>query len=170
MQIVYTIGYEGTDIDRFAATLKIVGINSLVDVRAVPLSRKRGFSKGALAQRCASEGIAYEHVPDLGDPKDGRDAARAGNYVDFRRIYGVHLQTSASITALESLAASATISTTCLMCFERDPLTCHRSLVGEKLKGRGLAIFHLSGDNPSRYERHAGKLSSHHPGEGAAPA
>src|SRR5690606_32675421 len=45
MSIVYTIGYEATDIDRLVATLKAVGVRRLADVRAVALSRKKGFSK-----------------------------------------------------------------------------------------------------------------------------
>ena len=62
MSVVYTIGYEGTDIDRFVATLKAVGIKVLADVRAVAVSRKKGFSKTALKARLEDEGIAYTHL------------------------------------------------------------------------------------------------------------
>jgi uncharacterized protein (DUF488 family) len=51
MTTLYTIGYEGTDIDRFVATLKAVGVQLLADVRALPLSRKRGFSKNGAASK-----------------------------------------------------------------------------------------------------------------------
>ena len=78
MPLIYTIGYEGTDIERFVATLKIVGIKHLADVRAVAVSRKKGFSKSALSARLDAEGIQYFHFIELGDPKPGRDAARAG--------------------------------------------------------------------------------------------
>src|SRR5690606_21613376 len=80
MSIVYTIGYEGTDIDRFVATLKAVGVRRLADVRAVALSRKKGFSKKSLAARLEAEDIEYLHFQALGDPKPGREAARAGQY------------------------------------------------------------------------------------------
>jgi uncharacterized protein (DUF488 family) len=51
MSVVYTIGYEGTDIDRFVATLRTVGVTLLADVRAVAVSRKKGFSKNGLRER-----------------------------------------------------------------------------------------------------------------------
>ncbi len=78
MSVVYTIGYEGTDIDRFVATLKAVGVRRLADVRALALSRKKGFSKRSLAARLKAEGIDHIHLVGLGDPKTGREAARAG--------------------------------------------------------------------------------------------
>lgn len=63
---IYTIGYEGADIERFVRTLKIVGVEQLVDVRAVPLSRKKGFSKNCLRDRVEAEGIRYVHLSDGG--------------------------------------------------------------------------------------------------------
>ena len=77
MTTVYTLGYEGTDIDKVVATLQAVGVKVLADVRAVALSRKKGFSKNALRTRLEAEGIAYVHLVELGDPKPGREAARA---------------------------------------------------------------------------------------------
>src|SRR4051794_15641258 len=103
MRTIYTIGYEGTDIDRFAATLLAVGIEVLVDVRAIPLSRKPGFSKKRLANRMELEGIAYLHLVDLGDPKPGRTAAREGRYDDFVRIYQAHLKQPEPTLSLERL-------------------------------------------------------------------
>ena len=91
MPLIYTIGYEGTDIERFVATLKIVGIGTLADVRAVAVSRKKGFSKSALSARLDAEGIQYFHFIELGDPKPGRDAARADSD-KFRVIYELHLR------------------------------------------------------------------------------
>ena len=55
MSVVYTIGYESTDIDRFVTTLKTAGIERVADVRTVALSRKKGFSKKALAARPEAE-------------------------------------------------------------------------------------------------------------------
>jgi hypothetical protein len=55
MTQIYTIGYEGTDIERFVQTLKIVGVEQLVDVRAVALSRKKGFSKNGLRNRLEAD-------------------------------------------------------------------------------------------------------------------
>ena len=59
MSVVFTVGYEGTDIDRFVRTLKAAGVERLADVRAVAASRKAGFSKTKLSARLADEGIEY---------------------------------------------------------------------------------------------------------------
>lgn len=170
MTTVYTIGYEGTDIDRLVATLKAIGVTVLADVRAVALSRKKGFSKTALKNRLAKDGIAYLHFVDLGDPKPGREAARAGQYDEFRRIYSKHLRTTRAQNALSDLAVVAKDHVTCLLCFERDPTVCHRSIVGDRLKTTGVDVFDLYGDLPSRYADHAAKLASRHSREGAAAA
>lgn len=170
MRTVYTIGYEGAEIERFAGTLIEAGVELLADVRAVALSRKKGFSKSALAIRCAQGGLDYRHLVELGDPKEGREAARAGRYADFRIIYAAHLASVPAALAVESLAALAAEQVTCMMCFERDPLTCHRSLVGERLRDRGFSIFHLAADMPAQALRHAANLSRRHPGQGATAA
>ena len=156
--MLYTIGYEGTDIDRFVATLKAVGVTVLADVRAVALSRKKGFSKTALRERVNADGIAYVHFVGLGDPKVGRVAARAGKQDEFRRLYSKHLNTAEARVALQALNKTAQEETVCLLCFERDPATCHRKMIADRLKARGLAVFDLFGDEPSQHVRHANKL------------
>ncbi|WP_400766768.1 DUF488 family protein [Methylosinus sporium] len=158
MNVVYTIGYEGTDIDRFIATLKTVGVTVLADVRAVPVSRKKGFSKNGLRQRLDAEGIAYVHLVELGDPKPGRDAARAGRHEEFRRVYAQHLKSADALGALKVLDEAARNDSVCLLCFERDPTVCHRKMIADRLNTRGFQIFDLYGDEPNRYVRHAEKL------------
>ena len=170
MTVVYTIGYEGTDIERFVQTLKIVGVTTLADVRAVPLSRKPGFSKSALRMRLTQEGISYLHFVELGDPKAGREAARLGRYEVFRKIYRQHLQSVEAAAALRSLAELVEETRTCLLCFERDPSVCHRSLIANRLKMDGVRVFHLRGDDPSRYVRYAPKLPGHDPRQGTSAA
>lgn len=152
MSTVFTIGYEGTDIDRFVATLHAVRIAVLVDVRAIAISRKKGFSKTALKLRLNSEGIAYRHLSELGDPKQGRDAARAGRIDEFRRIYADHLGNADAQASLRELAGLAITQSVCLLCFERDPQHCHRSIVASHLSQMGLQHFDLYGDLPRRYE------------------
>ncbi len=168
MPVVYNIGYEATDIRRFVDTLRSVGIECLVDVRAVPHSRKKGFSKKSLAAALEVAGIRYRHLVDLGDPKEGRDAARAGDYVAFRRIYSEHLEAEAGQLALQELSLLARQQVCCMLCFERDPKTCHRSIVAERLVARGLESFELYGDDPGRYERHRSKLPRGGAGQSAA--
>jgi uncharacterized protein (DUF488 family) len=168
MSVVYTIGYEGTDIDRFVATLSTVGVTILADVRAVAISRKKGFSKNSLRERLEAEGITYVHLVELGDPKPGRDAARGGKYGELRRIYSAHLKTAGAIGALTVLDEMARQDAVCLLCFERDPATCHRRLIADRLKVRGLGVFDLYGDEPSRYVRRTKKVPRRHHHQGDA--
>jgi uncharacterized protein (DUF488 family) len=158
MSVIYTIGYEGTDIERFVATLKAVGVTMLADVRAVAISRKKGFSKNGLRERLKAEGITYVHLIELGDPKAGRDAARMGKYEEFRQVYCAHLKTANTVGALKVLEGTARQESVCLLCFERDPATCHRRMIADRLKARGLEVFDLFGDEPGRYVRHAKRL------------
>lgn len=154
MRIFYTIGYEDTDISRFTQTLISVGVDCLVDVRAVAISRKKGFSKTKLAAHLFEHGIEYLHFKELGDPKEGRDAARAGKYDDFKKIFRAHLKTESARAAMSSLTIQVETKNVCLMCFERDPLTCHRTLIADQLtKSVGLSKFDLYGDLPERYAR-----------------
>ncbi|MDP3255252.1 MAG: DUF488 domain-containing protein [Bosea sp. (in: a-proteobacteria)] len=170
MAVVYTIGYEGTDIDRFVQTLQHVGVEVLADVRAVTVSRKKGFSKNGLRERLNAAGIAYLHFPELGDPKPGREAAREGRIADFQRIYGEHLGRAEAQSDLISLGEVVDGRSTCLMCFERDPKVCHRTIVAKALAERGAAIFDLFGDEPGRYVRHASKLPNGNPRQGPSAA
>lgn len=167
---IYTIGYEGTDIERFIATLKAVGVRAVADVRAIALSRKKGFSKSALRARLEEEGIAYNHFIELGDPKPGRDAARAGQHETFRRIYSRHLALPASEVVLRALSGLVREQATCLLCFERDPEGCHRSLIATRITMHGVTTVHLYADDPARYARNVEKLQNHHSRQGASTA
>lgn len=170
MNMVFTIGYEGTDIERFIETLKIVGVKVLADVRAVALSRKKGFSKTALRNRLAEEGIEYLHFVGLGDPKAGREAARAGKYDQFRKIYNSHLATTEAKVAFIELAGTVKENVTCLLCFERDPKVCHRSIVSKKLASDEIEILDLYCDSPTRYVDFKTKLARYNSRESAAAA
>jgi uncharacterized protein (DUF488 family) len=142
---VFTIGYEGADVDRFLTTLKDAGVATLADVRAVALSRKRGFSKSALRDALSNQGIGYEHFIKLGTPKEGRQAARAGDGDLMRRIYCDEVlateEAQAAFRDLEALAASQPI---CLLCFERDPANCHRRILAQRLEHLGFKTVDLA--------------------------
>jgi uncharacterized protein (DUF488 family) len=142
---IFTIGYEGADADRFLATLKQEGVATLADVRAVALSRKRGFSKSALRDALAGQGIGYEHFISLGTPKEGRQAARAGDAELMRRIYCDEvLATEPAQEALRDLEALAQAQPVCLLCFERDPAHCHRRILAQRLGERGFETVDLT--------------------------
>ena len=141
---VFTIGYEGADADRFLATLKEAGVGTLADVRAVALSRKRGFSKSALRDALAGQGIGYQHFIALGTPKEGRQAARAGDAELMRRIYCDEvLATETAQEALRDLEALAQAQPVCLLCFECDPAHCHRRILAQRLGERGFECVDL---------------------------
>src|SRR4051794_37749713 len=89
---IFTIGYEGTTVPDFIATLKCAGVERVIDVRALPLSRRPGFSKSPLKAALEQAGIEYLHLKALGTPPDGRAAARAGRHSDLKRIYAGQLE------------------------------------------------------------------------------
>lgn len=146
-KLLYTVGYEGADLSDFIATLKTHNIKQIIDVRDLPLSRKRGFSKNALASALAEVGVRYLHLKSLGDPKDGREAARSGDTARFRRIYGRHLDSIEAKDGLKAAAVAAKKVTSSLLCYERDHIDCHRSMIADRLKDN-FKIQHISVASP----------------------
>ena len=88
---IFTIGYEGTTMDAFLASLREAGVEQVIDVRALPLSRRPGFSKNTLAATLSDNGIGYVHLKALGTPKPGRDAAKKGDWRTMERVYAGQL-------------------------------------------------------------------------------
>ena len=141
---IYTIGYEGADVDRFLTTLKDAGVAAVADVRAVALSRKKGFSKNQLRDNLAEAEIGYRHFIDLGTPKAGREAARADDTPRMHKIFCEQLATEGAQIAFEQLAEMAAKQPICLLCFERDPVRCHRRIIAERLGKRGFTAIDLT--------------------------
>lgn len=166
MSIVYTIGYEATDITRFVKTLKAVGIKRLADVRAVAVSRKAGFSKKKLAVRLEENGIEYSHFVALGDPKSGREAARAGNIKLFHAIYNKHFKSSEAQEDLQKLLDFVRTEPTCLLCFEQKARDCHRQIIADRIvEETGYRQFNLNSEDPERYVRDAKDMPCYYPCE-----
>lgn len=130
---LYTIGYEGAEISQFLSTLRECGVERVIDIRDVPVSRKPGFSKGSLSAALEEEGIAYLHLKSLGDPKAGREAMRRGDYMAFLEIYGAHLASEESQSALRQAVHVAQTDISVLLCFERSPKECHRTIVANEM-------------------------------------
>lgn len=141
---LFTIGYEGSELEDFLATLLACNISLVLDVRDLPLSRKRGFSKNALSAALEAKSVDYIHLKDLGDPKPGREAARTGNLALFKKIYSQHLQTEGAKKALDTARKLAQSQTSCLLCFERSNDGCHRSIIADRLaKSGSFSIRHI---------------------------
>ena len=141
---LFTIGYQGSRLADFVATLRDAGVTTLVDVREAPWSRRPEFAKRALGEAMAAAGIGYRHMKALGTPKVGRDAARAGDTAGFHAIFDAQLATEAAQIQLGEVAALVAAERPCLMCYERDPNQCHRSIVAARLtETTGLAVRHL---------------------------
>ncbi len=129
-----TIGYERASLGDFLATLEHAGVEVLVDIRDRAQSRRTGFSKSALSAALTSVGIQYIHMKELGDPKEGRDAARSGDMKRFRAVFSDVLETESAKAALGQLTNLANNSKICLMCFERNQNDCHRKIVAERIE------------------------------------
>jgi uncharacterized protein (DUF488 family) len=126
---VFTIGYESTTVPEFIAALQSAGVKRVIDVRAVPNSRRPGFSKTPLRNALAEEGIDYVHLRALGTPADGRAAARAGRHEDLERIYAGQLEMPEAIAEGAQMIDLAKEKPSALLCYEREPSGCHRTLL-----------------------------------------
>lgn len=128
-----TIGYESDTQDAVIGRLKAAGVEVLIDVRAVAASRRAGFSKTLLANSLAEAGIEYVHLRQLGTPKPGREAARAGRVDEMTEIFEAHLAEPAAQVELARATEIAAGRKTALLCYEADPNGCHRKIVAEHI-------------------------------------
>ena len=145
MPDLMTIGYEGLTLADFLAILRRVNVETLVDVRELPLSRKPGFSKSALSAAVTAREIQYVHVPALGCPPDIRhDYRNDGDWQRYTQRFCAYLDTQQDV--IQSLALRTRNERCCLLCFEADPAFCHRSYVAERVRGvvgDSRAVVHL---------------------------
>jgi uncharacterized protein (DUF488 family) len=134
---IRTIGHSNHPIERFVALLRAAGIERVIDVRSTPWSRRfPQFGREALAGALAAAGIDYRHE---GAALGGKPANGAG--------YEALAARPAFAAALDRLADESHDRALCLMCAEKDPLDCHRTvLVARRLAERGLAVEHLLAD------------------------
>ena len=146
MQEIYTIGYEGMSQEALFQTLVHHDVQTLLDVRQLPQSRKPGPSKTALGLAAADYGIRYEHLRALGTPRDLRYQRKIdGDEAAFRRGYLTYLATQDE--AIEALVEQVQRERRCLLCYEADVEKCHRLLVANRaveMKGGALTAVPLS--------------------------
>jgi uncharacterized protein (DUF488 family) len=154
---IWTIGHSTRTIDELISLLKENGINLLADVRAWPGSKRYPqFNKDALAESLNTHGIRYEHFPDLGGKRKSRSDSRntAWRNASFRG-YADYMETDQFQKGVERFLAfgksdgweAVTPSRTAIMCAEAVWWRCHRSLIADHLKARGVEVLHILGAN-----------------------
>ena len=142
---LFTIGYEQAKPAAVLGELEQAKIDTLVDVRAVAASRRPGFSKRQLSASLDEAGIAYLHFQKLGTPAEGRQAARAGDRDTLMKVYEAHIRKPEPQAELADLAALVKSGKRiALLCYCRDPKTCHRwRIVGHLEKRLPLKVEDL---------------------------
>jgi uncharacterized protein (DUF488 family) len=139
---IFTIGYEATTVPEFVAALRSAGVERVIDVRALPLSRRPGFSKTPLKGALEEAGIEYVHLKALGTPADGRAAARAGRHAELERIYAGQLELPEAMVQSAQMLELAREKPSALLCMEREPAHCHRTLLLNAVAPRA-EVVHL---------------------------
>jgi len=142
---LFTIGYEGMTIKDFIQCLLRWKVNIVVDVRLNPISRKPFFSKTALIRELASNGVDYMHFKELGTPQSLRTTLMStGDYPKFMLEYRKYA--AIKVGVLNNLLSLVKSKRTALMCLEKDPEKCHRSVIAMMIKeidGNGMRIQSL---------------------------
>ena len=146
MPELYTIGYEGVSQDALLQTLLFHDVQTLLDIRQLPQSRKPGLSKTALGLAAADRGIQYAHLRALGTPRDIRYRRKVDHdEAAFREGFLEYLATQDEPMA--ALAARAGQERCCLLCYEANVQECHRLLVAERaqeMSAGALVLVHLT--------------------------
>lgn len=143
---ICTIGYEGFDQKQFLLWLSNHNINIVADVRNLPLSRKKGFSKTALSMLLEENNIEYVNYRKLGAPKELRSfLSETKDYPGFfKRYQKVMANNMGDIDRILNTVNEG--RKVALLCYEKNPEVCHRSAVANEIKkrdGNGLKIKHL---------------------------
>jgi uncharacterized protein (DUF488 family) len=147
---IWTIGHSTRMIDEFISLLEENEIKLLADVRAFPGSKRYPqFNKDALAESLNTHGIRYEHFPELGGKRKSKPDSRntAWRNASFRG-YADYMETEQFQKGIERLLdVAVNAGPTAIMCAEAVWWRCHRSLVADYLKARGVEVLHVLGAN-----------------------
>lgn len=143
-QEILTFGYEGLSVDAFIARLRSADVETVVDVRANPISRKPGLSKNALARNLTKAGMRYVHVVEMGCPKPVRDRYKSdGDWTAYTSAFLAYIADQKVPVAY--IASIAKQSRSCLICFEADYNFCHRTFVARAAAPiAGARVVHLT--------------------------
>jgi uncharacterized protein (DUF488 family) len=141
---IWTIGHSTRQIEEFIAVLRQQNIQLIADVRLLPGSRRHPqFNREALLKALMAAGINYEHFPELGGRRKARADSRntAWRNESFRG-YADHMETAEFAQGIERLARLAIVPTA-LMCAEAVWWRCHRGLIADYFKARGVEVLHI---------------------------
>jgi uncharacterized protein (DUF488 family) len=144
-QTIWTIGHSTRPLAEFLDLLRAHRIGLLVDVRAIPYSRRYPhFHTETLGQASDAAGIAYRHLPGLGGRRRAQPASphRGWKNLSFRG-YADYMDSPEFSLALAELIRLAEHARTAIMCAEAVPWRCHRSLISDGLLVRGWAVLHI---------------------------
>ena len=147
---IWTIGHSTREIDSFVSLLRENGIKLLADVRSLPGSKRYPqFNKESLLESLNAHGIRYEHFPELGGRRRSKLDSRntAWRNASFRG-YADYMETAEFHKGIERLLILAReTGPTAIMCAEAVWWRCHRSLVSDYLKARGIEVMHILNTN-----------------------
>jgi uncharacterized protein (DUF488 family) len=142
---IWTIGHSTRSADEFDQILVAHQISALVDVRSFPGSRRYPhFNKPELSQTLQHIGIQYAHSPQLGGRRRPTLHSRntAWKNASFR-AYADHMETEEFEKGIEDLLELSRTKRTAIMCAEALWWRCHRSLIADYLKARGIEVIHI---------------------------
>jgi uncharacterized protein (DUF488 family) len=143
---IWTIGHSTRNSDVFISLLEENGIKLLADVRSLPGSKRYPqFNKETLEESLKERGIRYEHFPELGGRRKSRPDSRntAWRNTSFRG-YADYMETAEFRKGVERLLDLAReAGSAAIMCAEAVWWRCHRSLISDYLKVRGIEVMHI---------------------------
>jgi len=154
---VWTIGHGTRTSEELVATLHQAGVETLVDVRRFPGSRRNPqFNQAALAEDLERAGIAYLHLPDLGGRRSGvpGEDRFACLRVSAFRSYAAWM---ASSEWQQAVSQALRLASPCFMCAETLPWRCHRRLIADWLASREVEVVHLLAPGSSLEHRPFGE-------------
>ena len=143
---IWTIGHSTRKIDIFLSLLKENGIKLVADVRMYPGSKRYPqFGREALANSLGEAGIGYEHFPELGGRRKAKpNSKNTASRNEMFRGYADYMETEDFQKGVERLVDLAPKSgPIAIMCAEAVWWRCHRSLISDYLKARGVEVLHI---------------------------
>lgn len=142
---VWTVGHSTRSIDEFIEILKSFSIETLVDVRSFPGSRRYPhFNREALRASLAAAGIEYLHLPELGGRRRPRpDSLNITWRNESFRGYADYMETDEFRAGIDRLLTIARDRRTAIMCSEAVWWRCHRSMISDYLKASGVDVIHI---------------------------